>query len=112
MKKQVLFIQGGGNDGYKADAKLVASLQNALGKEYEISYPKIESDEALPDFGWLKQIGNEIGKLSGDVILVAHSLGASLLLKYLAENKVSKKIVGVFWYQHPFGAAKRIGNRG
>jgi hypothetical protein len=36
MIKQVLFIQGGGNDGYKADAKLVASLQIALGKEYEI----------------------------------------------------------------------------
>ncbi|WP_295793019.1 alpha/beta hydrolase [Mucilaginibacter sp.] len=112
MKKQVLFIQGGGNDGYKADAKLVASLQNALGKEYEISYPKIESDEALPDFGWLKQIGNEIGKLSGDVILVAHSLGASLLLKYLAENKVSKKIVGVFLVSTPFWSGEEDWKQG
>ena len=41
MKKQVLFIQGGGDGGYEADTKLVASLQKALGKDYEISYPRI-----------------------------------------------------------------------
>jgi len=32
MSKQVLFIQGGGDDGYEADKALVASLQTALGK--------------------------------------------------------------------------------
>jgi hypothetical protein len=72
MKKQVLFIQGGGNGGYEADAKFVASLQQALGKDYELNYPRMHTNEATPDFGWLKQIDNEIGKLSGDVILVAH----------------------------------------
>lgn len=30
--KQVLFIQGGGNGGYEADAALTASLQAELGK--------------------------------------------------------------------------------
>lgn len=112
MRKQVLFIQGGGNDGYKADAKLVASLQIALGKEYEICYPRMQTDEVLPDFGWLKQIGNEIGKLSGDAILVAHSLGASLLLKYLVENKISKKIAGVFLVSTPFWSGKEDWKQG
>ena len=96
MKKQVLFIQGGGNGGFEADAKMVTSLQKILGKDYDISYPRMQTDEALPDFGWLKQIGTEIGKLKDGVILAAHSLGASLLLKYLSENKVSKKIAGIF----------------
>jgi hypothetical protein len=27
MKKQILFIQGGGDNGYEADKSLVASLQ-------------------------------------------------------------------------------------
>src|SRR4051812_30249563 len=96
MKKQVLFIQGGGNGGYEADAKLVASLQKALGKDYELNYPRMQTDEAAPDFGWLEQIGREIGKLRNDFILVGHSLGASFLLKYLSENKVSKKAAGIF----------------
>ncbi len=29
-KKQVLFVQGGGEGGYEVDGKLVASLQEAL----------------------------------------------------------------------------------
>ncbi len=34
MKKEVLFIQGGGEKGYEADAKLAASLEQALGEDY------------------------------------------------------------------------------
>lgn len=98
----MLFIQGGGNGGYEADAELVSSLHKALGKDYDISYPKMQTDEAAPDFGWLRQIGKEIGKLGGDAVLVAHSLGASLLLKYLAENRISKEIAGVFLLATPF----------
>ena len=102
----MLFIQGGGNGGYEADAKLVELLQIALGKDYEISYPRMQTDDAVPDFGWLKQIGNEIGKLRDDFILVGHSLGASLLLKYLSENKISKKPAGIFLISTVFWSGK------
>ena len=112
MKKQVLFIEGGGNHGYEADLKLVDSLQKALGKNYKISYPQMQTDEAAPDFSWLKQIGEEIDKLKDDVILVAHSLGASLLLKYLSENKVSKKLAGIFLVSTPFWSGKEDWMRG
>ncbi|HMF73654.1 MAG TPA: alpha/beta fold hydrolase [Flavitalea sp.] len=105
MRKQLLFLQGGGNGGYEADAKLVASLQKALGKDYEVSYPRMPTDDA-PDFGWLQQIGKEIAKLQDDVILVAHSLGASLLLKYLSENKISRKVAGIFLISTPFWSGK------
>jgi len=39
MKKNVLFIQGGGEKGYEADAKLAASLQRELGEAYHVNYP-------------------------------------------------------------------------
>jgi predicted alpha/beta hydrolase family esterase len=102
MKKQVLFLQGGGDDGYTADLKLVASLKKELGDTYDISYPKLQTNENLPDFGWLKQIGEEIGKLNDDAILVAHSLGASLLFKYFTENKITKQLAGIFLLSTPF----------
>lgn len=51
MSKKVLFIQGGGDDGYKADKALADSLQTALGKGYEVSYPELPSDDSLPDYG-------------------------------------------------------------
>jgi hypothetical protein len=102
MKKQVLFIQGGGDNGYEADTKLVTSLRAALGNGYEVSYPQLQSDESLSDFGWPLQIGNEINNINGDLILVAHSLGASLLLKYLSETKVEKRISGIFLLATPW----------
>jgi len=101
MNKQVLFIQGGGDDGYDTDAKLVASLQEVLGKTYNVHYPRMHVEDT-PNFGWCQQIGEEITKIKGDVFLVGHSLGASLLLKYLSENEVKKRIRGIHLVSTPF----------
>ena len=106
MKKQVLFIQGGGDDGYNADAKMMESLQESLGKDYQVIYPQMPSDKAAPDFGWQNQIAKEIEKIKDPVIVVAHSLGASLLLKYLSENKSAKKLAGIFLIATPFWSGK------
>ncbi|MCD2421672.1 alpha/beta hydrolase [Niabella pedocola] len=104
MKKQVLFIQGGGNGGYKTDIPLVASLQAALGSNYEVHYPKMSADETAPDFAaqWLRQIGEQIAVAEDGLILAGHSLGASLLVKYLSENTVKTAIAGVFLVAPPF----------
>jgi len=107
MTSNILFIQGGGDDGYEADAKLAASLQQALGAAYYIRYPEMTSDDAAPDFGWPRQIGIEISLVDSEVILVAHSLGASMLLKYLSESEVkSRTIKGMFLISTPFWRGK------
>ena len=64
-------------------------------------YPLL-SNESSPDFGRKKQIGKEISLVKGEIILAGHSLGASMLLKYLAENQVQKKIAGIFLIATPF----------
>lgn len=102
MNQQVLFIQGGGENGYEEDTSLVASLQTALGATYQVHYPCMPSDEALPDFGWLQQIHQEMVLIPNQIILVGHSLGASMLLKYLSEKQVRKNIAGIFLLATPF----------
>ncbi|MFC3199320.1 alpha/beta fold hydrolase [Parapedobacter deserti] len=102
MSKQILFIQGGGEGGYEADKELVTSLQAALGEEYMISYPEMRWDEAAADFGWTKQIGEEIAQADNGLVLVGHSFGASMILKYLSETTINKKIKGVFLLAAPF----------
>lgn len=104
MSKNVLFIHGAGDGGYDADAILATSLQNDLGKDYEVHFPKMSQDETESFFGsqWPKQIGKEISSIKGEVILVGHSLGASMLLKYLSENRIRKQIAGVFLAAPPF----------
>ena len=102
MARQILFIGGGGDNGYEVDKALVRSLQENLGDEYEIAYPELTADESLPDFGWVRQIEEQVLKSENQIIVVAHSVGASLLLKYLSENPVNKKIKGVFLIATPF----------
>ena len=102
MRYHILFIQGGGgNEDYEADAKLVASLREALGESYEVHYPELPNDDT-PDFGRLKQIDKEISLIKGEIILVGHSLGSSMLLKYLSENEIKKKVAGIFLTSTPF----------
>jgi predicted alpha/beta hydrolase family esterase len=100
-KKQVLFVHGGGEGGYEADAKLAASLQAGLGAAYNVRYPRMPNEDS-PDFGWGRQIGLEIGTIKGEVILVGHSLGASMLLKFLSENTIRNPIGGIFLLATPF----------
>jgi predicted alpha/beta hydrolase family esterase len=103
MSKHVLFIHGAGDGGYGADAALVASLRKALGTVYKMHFPEMLTDET-PYFGsgWVKQIVEEISSVKGAVILAGHSLGASMLLKFLSEKKTKKNISGIFLVAPPF----------
>jgi predicted alpha/beta hydrolase family esterase len=110
-KKQVIFIHGGGEDGYGADAKLAAVLQEGLGATYNVRYPQMP-DEDAPDFGWGTQIGKEIGAIEGEVVLVGHSLGASMLLKYLSEEQVNQPIGGIFLIATPYWSGDEAWHEG
>jgi len=102
MDRHILFIQGGaGKEDYEADAKLVTSLREALGEGYTVHYPLLP-EESAPDFGRKKQIEKEISLIKGEIILVGHSLGASMLLQYLSEKEVKKTIAGIFLIATPF----------
>jgi predicted alpha/beta hydrolase family esterase len=103
MKKHVLFIHGGGGEGaYEEDGILVASLQNALGATYEVRYPKMPLEESAEYADWKAHIATELSALDDEVILVAHSVGGSILLKYLSEEQVDKPIAGLFLLATPY----------
>jgi uncharacterized protein len=106
MKKQVLFIHGGGQGAYEEDKKMAASLRDALGATYEVRCPKMP-DEDHPEYeAWKDQIATELAALDGEVILVGHSLGASILLKYLSEENVGKPVAGIFLIAPPYWGAE------
>jgi hypothetical protein len=92
----VLFVQGGGKGAHDEDAALAASLERALGGGYKVHFPRMP-DEADPDVrSWKRKIAAELSRLRGKVLLVAHSVGGSMLLKYLSEEEVEKPIAGLF----------------
>lgn len=96
MKKQVLFIQGAGEGAYEEDKRLATSLQDSLGVEYHVIYPKMPNEESPEDGPWMAQISKELAALEGTVILVGHSAGGAVLLKYLLKEDIAKSIDGIF----------------
>lgn len=105
MRKMVLFIQGGGEGAYAADGKLAASLQAALGTEYQVHYPQMPN-EADPAYATYKaQISRELASLEGPWILVGHSIEGTVLLRYLTEAKPPKPIAGIFLVAAPYWGA-------
>ena len=102
MKRQILFIQGGGEGAHKADKVLVDALGRALGSAYDLRYPMMPQ-ESDPDYQrWRTTIGKELEALADGAIVIGHSLGASFLLKYLSEEIVGKIIAGLFLIATPY----------
>ncbi len=102
MKKQVLFIQGAGEGAYEEDKKLALSLQDALGTEYQVLYPQMPNEEDPEDKVWIAEISKEVAAIDGSVILVGHSAGGAVLLKYLLQKSVDQPVAGVFLIAIPF----------
>jgi uncharacterized protein len=102
MSKPVLFIHGAGEGAYKSDEKLAESLRSMLGSRYEVRYPLMENEEDAPYEIWVTQIKEELATMKGSVFLVGHSVGGSVLIKFLMENEVKNSIGGVFLIATPF----------
>jgi predicted alpha/beta hydrolase family esterase len=102
MSKHVLFIQGAGEGAYEEDKKLAASLRNGLGPAYEVHYPAMPDEDNAPYEQWKEQIEQEMAAMEGAIILMGHSVGASVIMKYLSEMALKKPIAGIFLMATPF----------
>lgn len=106
MARQILFIHGGGDGLHRKDQALVDNLQEGLGAGYDIHYPKMTQEDS-PEYPlWQEQLTKELAGLGGELILVGHSLGASVLLKYLAEEKLGQPVCGLFLLATPYWGAE------
>jgi pimeloyl-ACP methyl ester carboxylesterase len=102
MTKRVLFVQGGGQGAHQVDAKLVASLAKELGPDYEIHYP-VMPNEAAPDYlTWSRALIEQLARLGNGLIVVGHSVGATVVLWSLAENRPKQMLAATFLIAPPF----------
>jgi predicted alpha/beta hydrolase family esterase len=102
MKQQILFIHGAGSGSHELDGKLAASIQRALGDDYQVNNPQMPS-EGNPQYTlWKAEIARQLKAFDDPVILVGHSLGASCLMKYLSEETIDKPIAGLFMIATPY----------
>jgi len=103
MARQVLFVQGAGEDVHdRWDSKLVASLERELGESYSVRYPRMPN-EADPRFSaWKAALAMECAALKDGAILVGHSFGGTVLIHAIAELRPKPRFGGLFVVAAPF----------
>jgi uncharacterized protein len=105
-KKKILFIHSAGPQGAEeGSTNLLAYLRKSL-TEYEIVAPKMPDPENPQYELWKLKLEKEISALRDDAVLVGHSLGGSVLLKYLAEEGFEKRISALFLIASPYWGKK------
>jgi predicted alpha/beta hydrolase family esterase len=102
VKRQLLFIQGGGAGVHDEwDNKLVDSLKRELGPSYEIRYPRMPNEQDPHYASWKATLETEFATLDDRAILVGHSIGATILLNVLAEQVSERKFGAIFLISAP-----------
>lgn len=102
MTTKVLFVQGGGEGAHAYDAALAKNLGEELGSGYEVIYPKMPNEPDPNYLAWSQCIAASLKTLGNDVVVVGHSIGASVLIKYLVEGAVEHSIAGIHLIAAPF----------
>jgi len=102
-KRQLLFVQGGGEGAHDEwDSKLVWSLQHELGQNYEIHYPRMPGEDDPIYAVWKTTLEKEFRTLRDGAIIVAHSVGGTVLVKVLAEHPPAREFGAILLIAAPF----------
>lgn len=101
--KQIFFLHSAGPQGaHEGSSDFVSWLKTELADEYELLHPLMPSPDN-PDYEpWKLRLDTEFSNLKGDVVLIGHSLGGSVLLKYLSTNPVQFDVQGLYLCAAPF----------
>jgi predicted alpha/beta hydrolase family esterase len=108
MHVSVLFIHGAGAGAYAADRRLADSLQRALGADSEVLCPQMPDEDNAAYPAWKAEIEARLATMQAPVALVGHSVGGSVLLKYLCDEPRTRQIAGLFVIAAPYWGASEF----
>ncbi len=102
MTRSVLVIHGAGEPRRRGGKVYWEPLLgDALGRGYRVVAPRMPRPQNPQYWSWARRIDELIGGTRRP-ILVGHSFGASVLLKYLAEAVRRPALTGLFLIATPF----------
>ena len=101
-KKQLLFVHSAGSqEPQQGSNDFVGYLQRSL-PQYQILYPIMPSPESPAYEAWKIALAKEIEALDDNSLIAGHSLGGSVVLKYLSETRIKKRIKALFFIATPY----------
>ena len=102
MARSVLVIHGAGKPRRRrGKVYWEPLLGDTLGRGYRVLAPRMPRPEHPQYWTWARRI-DELIRSTRRPILVGHSFGASVLLKYLAETVQRPTVAGLFLVATPF----------
>ena len=102
MRHTVLLVHSAGPQGdHEGSADFVSALRQGLGRGYDVRFPLMPDPDNPKYEPWRRQIERELAGRNR-LALVGHSLGGSVLLKYLAESDSDVSILGLFILAAPY----------
>jgi uncharacterized protein len=100
---QILFVPSAGpQTDDQGSSGLIRYLKSSLGKNSDLVCPEMPEPENPMYFKWKKVLEKEMTSGVAPIVLVGHSFGGSVLLKYISEEKFSREITGLFLVAVPF----------
>ena len=104
----VLFVQGAGDiNAPDGSLHLARYLAAELGPRFDVRAPEMPGADTDPRFGpWRNRIVDELGTMASEPVLVGHSLGGSVLLKYLADDTSAAHPRAIFVVEAPWWGAE------
>ena len=107
--KQILFIHSAGSqDGPDNGSNaFLAFLQKNLDADYDFRHPLMPNPGAPSYKAWKAEFANNFNSLDDGAILIGHSLGGSVILKYLSDHNILKTVAGVFIAASPYWGADK-----
>jgi uncharacterized protein len=102
MTYQILFIQGAGEVTTQEERVIVDALKTELGDDFTILLPPIKDADNPTYSAWADALITNLNNLSGRVILLGHSFGASVILKHFSSEPVPDKVIGMILFGVPY----------
>jgi predicted alpha/beta hydrolase family esterase len=103
MTIPVLFVQGAGKAVHDEwDHVLVESLERELGAGYDVRYPRIPGEDEPRYAVWRAALLEQLATLEDGAILVGHSVGGTVLLNTLADERPARKPGAIVLVAAPF----------
>lgn len=107
--RELLFIHGAGgavDDPDFGSQELLTFLRRELAQHYRIRAPLMPSPEEPNAIAWLEALDSELVDFPDDGVIVGHSMGGAMVLKFVAERRPSFVASGLVMIACPFWGEK------
>jgi predicted alpha/beta hydrolase family esterase len=103
MKKEIIFIHSAGPQGtHEGSDDLIHYLRESLGSGYKLYHPAMPDPENPRYQQWKMTLQSALPVGGNKIAIVGHSLGGSVIVKYLSEGLLQVPVAGLFLVSTPW----------